>query len=268
MTGWPRSRSRPMARRSRLARVVTVSRRARPRPRSPMRWTWSRRRAMPVTLIVVPGTVTVIVAPVRTDGEGDDRQADHRPVVQHGHRIALIGIAEQPAIDPSACARQADVAPRIARDTAVDRHRHTGPGLSNDRVVGRRACPHIGRGVDDCLPGLRRRHAGHHGKRRQHGRGRDDQWQGLFVHVRLPVFPVFPDSAVHGDGFRPLRTLHAGSTRCPAQWFAVMRNETLPEYCCGLRGRIRLPSHARDTLRTTDGSPSTGCPRARWPPGA
>ena len=223
-----------------------MSRWSRARPRAPMRRTRSRRRTMPVTLIVVPRPITVIVAPVRTDREGDDRQADHRPVAEHRHRIALIGVAEQPAVYPSACARQADVAPRIARYTAVYRYRHAGPRLRDDRVVGRRACPHIGRCIDDRLTGLRRRDAGQRDQRRQQGRGRDREWQGGFVHVHLP------DSAAHGDARPGLRhACHAHSTGRFARWFAVMRNETLPEYCRLLRGRYsRYPMHAQCSEQT------------------
>ncbi len=156
VTRWPRSW--PVACAGRTgARSRVVARR--PRSRSaPVRRTRPRRGTVPVPLVVIPRTIAVIAAPIRADGEGDDRQPDHRAVVEHRHRTALIRVAQQPGIDPAARARQADVAPCVARQAAIYGHRHAGCGLRHDGIVGRRARAHVGRRVDHRLARLRTRH--------------------------------------------------------------------------------------------------------------
>ncbi len=235
-----RTRSRPMTRAvpgGTRPRAWGMSGRPAPSPRRRARAGW---RAMPVALIVVPRAIAVIVAPIRPDGEGDNRQTDHRAVVEHWHRITLIRIAEQCCIDPAACAGQTDVAPRVIGQAAIDRYRHPRPRLSDDRIVHRRARPHIGRRIDHGLSRLRRRHVR---QRNQRCCAREHERQSPFVHVRLPVMTMLRCSkasmslpgnpAARANAGRPC--LHVDSTGRIGSWFAVTRNETRRQYLLALR---------------------------------
>lgn len=96
----------------------------------------------PARRIVVPRTVTVVMAPIGIDGKHDDRQPDLYAVSHNRNIRALVRIAETPAVDPSAQVWRCDVAPAVTLDAAHHCKGHALWHLGYYRVI------RCGTGVD------------------------------------------------------------------------------------------------------------------------
>jgi hypothetical protein len=89
----------------------------------------------PTALIAIPRPVAIVIAPIRTDGEGDDRHADRRAIAQQRDIVTLVRIIEVAGIDPAAQVRQGDIAPTVIGDTTHYRHLQAARQLRNDRII-------------------------------------------------------------------------------------------------------------------------------------
>lgn len=113
---------------------------------------------LPACLVVVPRPVAVVTAPVRSEGENDNRQADGAPVAHHRNIGPLIGIAEATPIGPAPQVRQCHVAPLVAIDAAHDGDRYATRQLCYGRIVISRTGVHHDRRIRVGLD-LRKRDA-------------------------------------------------------------------------------------------------------------
>jgi len=108
---------------------------------------WRRRMMRPAGLLPVPRPALIIIAPVSTDRERHDRQADHRAVAHHRHIAALIGIAESRRIDPTAQVRCGDVTPLVVADATHHANRDTTRQLRYNGIIRSRPGAHVDRAV-------------------------------------------------------------------------------------------------------------------------
>jgi hypothetical protein len=127
---WRMSTRRARAAR-RMARLRTRTARLIPRPGP------RRRPVRPAILIAIPRPAPIIVTPIGTDREGDDRKANRRPVRDHRHIASLVGIAQVLRIDPAPQIGQGDIAPCVTADATHHRDGNTRRQLGHDRVIAR-----------------------------------------------------------------------------------------------------------------------------------
>ena len=85
-----------------------------------------RRYVTPAVAIVIPGTVAIMVVPIRAERECDDRNADLYSVAGHQDALALIFLLKEISGDPPAIVPRCDIAPRPAVDAAFDGDRRAG----------------------------------------------------------------------------------------------------------------------------------------------
>jgi hypothetical protein len=114
--------------------------------------TWPGWRTMcPAVLVAIKRPAAIIVTPVGPDREADNRQADRRPVRQHGHIAALIGITQVTGIDPAAQIGQRDVTPCVTADATHHGNGYPGCDLRHERIVACRPRTKVDRPARECL---------------------------------------------------------------------------------------------------------------------
>lgn len=149
--------------------------------------------AVPACAMTVKRTLPVMVVPVGTDHEADDRNADLRAVLGQQHAPVTIRIAHVIASDPTALATGDHVAPLPTRGAALHRDSASGGNDIDQWIAGIRSGAQAEIGGDVGVLGHGRQRCQH-----QQGsqRGQEQSLCGLAVHgvfsvvngcIRLPM---------------------------------------------------------------------------------
>jgi hypothetical protein len=115
------------------------------------------RAAIPVIALTIEGTVGVVIAPIRTDHEAHDRQADARTVVFYVDGLVLIQVLQVARGDPAAVRANDDIAPFVTLYASLDIDADTGGNDVDGRITDIRAGAQVDVGDDDTFGGLRPR---------------------------------------------------------------------------------------------------------------
>lgn len=115
------------------------------------------RAAIPVIALTIEGAVGVVVAPIRTDHEAHDRQADARAVVLYVDGLILIQVLQVARCDPAAVRAHDDIAPFVTLYASLDIDTDAGRNDVDGRITDIRAGTQIDVRDDDTFGGLRPR---------------------------------------------------------------------------------------------------------------
>jgi len=109
----------------------------------------------PPGAIAIEWAIAIEAAPIILDREDHDRHADLGAETREGHANALIGIGEQPAVEPAAIALERDIAPAVAVQTPINLDRLAGAEIRHRWIIRRRPCQQRGTRGDKGLIGPR-----------------------------------------------------------------------------------------------------------------